>query len=244
MANVLVEKQTLQDIANAIRTKDSTSETMTPSQMSTRIINIPSGGGEKPVLPNGIHFQSSTNSDMSWLNDVDISQVTTLDSMFSYCSNMTVPPTAWDTKNITNMRSLFMNCSKLESIPNYNTQNVTTLERVFNSCSKITSIPQWNTSKVNNMSYMCAGCTKLETVPLLDTNKITYIGFMQSMFYNCNVLSNESLNNILTMCANSSVTGTSNKTLKHIGLKEAQATTCQSLSNWDNFVAAGWSTGY
>lgn len=34
------------------------------------------------------------------------------------------------------------------------------------------------------------------------------------------------------------------KILAYIGLSSAQATTCQTLSNWDAFVAAGWSTGY
>ena len=35
-----------------------------------------------------------------------------------------------------------------------------------------------------------------------------------------------------------------NKTLKFIGLTEAQATTCQSLSNYQAFLDAGWTTGY
>lgn len=63
------------------------------------------------------------------------------------------------------------------------------------------------------------------------------------MFSRCSSLSNESLNNILEMCINAtSYTGT--KTLKQIGLTSSQATTCQSLSNWNDFVTAGWTTGY
>ena len=37
---------------------------------------------------------------------------------------------------------------------------------------------------------------------------------------------------------------TSNKTLKYIGLTEEQATICQSLSNYQAFTNAGWTTGY
>ena len=66
---------------------------------------------------------------------------------------------------------------------------------------------------------------------------------MNYMFSNCTSLSNESLNNVLAMCTNAtSYTGT--KTLKYIGINATQATTCQSLSNWSAFVAAGWTTGY
>ena len=66
---------------------------------------------------------------------------------------------------------------------------------------------------------------------------------MFHIFYHCPALSNESLNNILAMCANAtSYTGT--KTLAYIGISETQATTCQGLSNYQDFINAGWTTGY
>lgn len=45
MSNVLVEESNLQNIANAIRTKNGSSDTYLPSQMSSAILDIPSGGG-------------------------------------------------------------------------------------------------------------------------------------------------------------------------------------------------------
>jgi hypothetical protein len=63
---------------------------------------------------------------------------------------------------------------------------------------------------------------------------------MASMFANCQTLSDESLNNILAMCINAS-TYTGTKTLSQLGLSATQKTKCKSLSNWDSFVAAGWS---
>lgn len=36
----------------------------------------------------------------------------------------------------------------------------------------------------------------------------------------------------------------SNKTLKYIGLVQEQATTCTTLSNYQAFVNACWTTGY
>ena len=66
---------------------------------------------------------------------------------------------------------------------------------------------------------------------------------MQDMFYNCMGLSDDSLNNILTMCINAT-SYTSTKTLKYIGLASALATKCTTLSNYEAFTAAGWTTGY
>ena len=66
---------------------------------------------------------------------------------------------------------------------------------------------------------------------------------MNHMFDGCTSLSDESLNNILVICKNA-VKITSNKTLKYIGLTKKQANICQSLSNYQDFINAGWTTGY
>lgn len=124
-----------------------------------------------------------------------------------------------NTDRIVNMSSLFANCQKLEKIDfsKVNTSNVTNMTYMFSQCYSLVEIPQIDTSKVKNMYYMFGnGCTKL---------------------------SNESLNNILAMCINAtSYTGA--KTLATLGLTKAQATTCQTLSNWSAAEAAGWTTGY
>lgn len=57
MANVLVEEQYLQNIANAIRGKNGLTDTYTPEQMSTAISNISGGGSyNQPTLDNNILF--------------------------------------------------------------------------------------------------------------------------------------------------------------------------------------------
>ena len=88
---------------------------------------------------------------------------------------------------------------------------------------------------------MFSSCTNLTTIPLLDTSSATN---MKNMFYGCDNLNNESLNNILQMCINATKVTTSKKTLKSIGLSEEQATKCTTLSNYEAFTAAGWTTGY
>ena len=65
------------------------------------------------------------------------------------------------------------------------------------------------------------------------------------MFSLCSSLTNESLNNIMQTCINLTHLGsTQTKTLNKIGLSQNQATICETLSNWDAFIAAGWTSGY
>lgn len=60
------------------------------------------------------------------------------------------------------------------------------------------------------------------------------------MFQGCSNLSDESLNNIMYSFANSPL----KSTLYAANLTSAQATRCQSLSNYQMFLDAGWTTGY
>ena len=145
-----------------------------------------------------------------------------------------------NTSKVTNMTYMFYGCEKLTTIPELDTSSVTTVQGMFASCSNLTAIPELNTSKVTNMYSMFNSCTSLTTIPLLDTGNVTDMG---NMFSSCSSLNNESLNNILAMCKNA-VKITSNKTLKYIGLTEEQANICQSLSNYQDFINAGWTTGY
>jgi hypothetical protein len=189
-------------------------------------------------------------------------QGTSADFLFSYCENLEEVPLL-NTSNIMSMNRMFESCGKLKNVPLFDTSRVantgfmlsgcSSLESVpafnlsacqntyamFESCRKLIEIPLMDTSNVTTMRYMFNDCTNLVTVPLLNTSKVSV---MAVMFSNCPNLSNESLNNILAMCANSVVT--SDKTLKSIGLSSTQATTCQTLSNYQAFLDAGWTIGY
>lgn len=177
-----------------------------------------SGGGSQAVLPNGIKFgtYASTNSDMSWLSNVDTSNLTTMARMFYSCENL-VTVAFFDTSNVTDMDNLFYGCTSLVTAPEMDTSNVTMIRSLF------------------------YGCTSLVNVPVYNIESATSFG---NMFSNCSNLSNESLNHILAMCASLTATVTLAKTLKKIGLSQSQATTCTGLSNWASAQSAGWTTGY
>ena len=165
----------------------------------------------KAVLPDGIKFgvSESNSTDFSWLADCDTSNFINTDNMFKQCVNMT-------------------------TIELFDMSNVTSMAQMFYYCSSLTAIPQFNTSNVVNMNEAFCNCTMLSEVPILNTENAQRLW---RIFSNCPALSNQSLNNILAMCIGATQY-VSTKTLYQIGLSRAQAETCQTLSNWDAFVAA------
>ena len=109
------------------------------------------GGSDVFVVPDGVKFSQSTFTEI---------------------------PSNWDFSNVTDMRSMFYNCSKLTSIPQLDTSKVTNMGSMFSYCSKLTSIPQLDTSKVTNMNSMFSDCSSLTTIHQLDTSKVTNMGYM------------------------------------------------------------------
>jgi hypothetical protein len=149
---------------------------------------------------------------------------------------------AVDLTGFTTCQSFFMNCNYLEKIELFNTSNCTSFDNMFNGCYRLKTIPQFNTSKGTTFKNFCNSCENLEDVSILDTSKATPYS-MSNMFQGCNSLTNESLNNILYMCAHVG-SGSAYRNLAYIGLSSAQATTCTELSNWASAQSAGWTTGY
>ncbi len=209
-----------------------------------------------------LHNKFYQDENLKYMPLVDTSNVTNMSSMFQYSDLILMP--LLNTSNVTNMQSMFYGCASLFFIPLLDTSNVTRMSNMFSSCKLLSSIPQFNTSKVTDMAYvfgycgslttiplldtsttvnmqgMFYGCSALVTVPVLDTSSVTTMTYM---FDGCKLLSNESLNNILAMCTNA-VKMTNDKTLKTLSLSQTQAEICTTLSNYQAFLDAGWTTGY
>lgn len=117
--------------------------------------------------------------------------------------------------------------------------NTTSMLDMFKGERGIAICPKIDTSNVTNMNSAFYG-SQIAIVPILDTKNVTAI---YNTFAYCSYLTKLSLNNILAMCAKAtSYKGT--KTLKNVGLSKTQTITCQSLSNYQAFLDAGWTTGY
>ena len=110
---------------------------------------------------------------------LDTSNVTNMSSMFNQCTNLTTIPLL-DTSNVTNMSSMFITCTNLTTIPTLDTSKVTNMSNMFVDCNNLTNIPALNTSKVTSMYSMFIRCTNLTTIPTLDTSSVTNMSYMFS----------------------------------------------------------------
>jgi surface protein len=84
---------------------------------------------------------------------------------------------AWDTSNVTNMNSMFYYCTNLTSLDlsSFDTSKVTTMLSMFYNCYNLTSLDlsNFDMSNVTNMNSMLGFCRKLHTLRLDNCNNDT-----------------------------------------------------------------------
>lgn len=147
---------------------------------------------------------------------------------------------ALDLKGAGSCYGMFQACLNLRFVPAMDVSTVTNGYQMFQGCYSLKSVPSLNFTKASSLNSAFYGCTALEDVGIINMPSATDVNHM---FEQCSSLTNDSLNNIMASLITCKVTS-SNKTLKYAGITSAQATICQTLSNWDAFVEAGWTTGY
>lgn len=88
-------------------------------------------------------------------NNIVTTLLTDMNNLF-YSNTFNHPIASWDTSNVVNMNSTFINANAFnQPIGSWNTMNVTTMTNMFNSAFVFNqSIGSWNTSKVNDMTGM------------------------------------------------------------------------------------------
>lgn len=178
-------------IAQAITGKGvETSESDTFSTMAKNISDIPSTSGE------GI-----TTDEINFLKA--IKKKTKASYLFYYYPDSEIEGML-DTSNITDMSSMFSNCTKLTTIPPLDTSNVTNMGYMFNLCTSLTTIPLLDTSNVTNMKSMFYNCANLMTIPLLDTSNVTNMSYIFDLCRNLTTIRfNPNANNIVNFAIDS-----------------------------------------
>ena len=171
---------------------------------------------------------------------LDTTNVTTMQEMFYYCKSLTSIPLL-NTSNVIYTHGMFQNCIAMTTIPLLDMSKVTTANCMFGNCYSLTTIPAFNLSSLTDGREMFYGCSAVTTFPVFTLTNITN---MSLMFGECSSLTNTGLNNILATCVTAINVTSTNKTLKYIGLTSEQATICTTLSNYQAFTNAGWTTGY
>ena len=121
--------------------------------------------------------------------------------IFEKTTHVSISVIACNTKNVTNMYSMFSDCSSLTDldIRKFNTTNVKNMAFMFTNCSRLAKLDlkNFNTKNVTNMEYMFSGCTSLKELKFGDNFNTTSVEKMNYMFYKCVKLSEEFKKNIL-----------------------------------------------
>jgi hypothetical protein len=121
-------------------------------------------------------------SSLAVVPDLDLSAITNLSSVFQDCSALTTIGTITTGTALTTCQNLFWQCRSLTEAPFFNTQNVTITSGMFNGCTSLAKVPLYNTAAVTNMAQWFQNCSKLTTVPLYNTAAVTS---MVGMFLGC-----------------------------------------------------------
>lgn len=160
MAKVLVNENSLTNIANAIRGKNGSTDTYKPSEMAAAITAISGGGGSGGNLPEealnitgDCSYRFAYNG-WNWFidtygNQITTSNITNGDSMFRDSDNLTNIPFELNfigdnTSNSNNTISayrMFYDCYELESIPVISNCKVKRIDEIFYACRRLRYFP-------------------------------------------------------------------------------------------------------
>ena len=218
----------LTDVADAIREKKGTTDTILASNFDTEIASIEGGVDINEYLSDTI--TKGNASSPGWSNTIKkmrsplAVEGTSAEYMFYNCPLNELPQL--DTSNVTNMSHMFTSCDNLTTIPQINTSNVTNMSLMFASCANLTTMPQLDTSNVTDMSNMFSGCRKITTIPQLNGEKLINV---YRNFYSCTSL--ENFNGLINLGQEFSTSQNANYYNYTLDLSSSTSLTEQSLIN-------------
>ena len=158
MARTDTLRHFLTDVANSIRNKKGTTDTIIASNFDTEIDSIETSVGK--YAPRFISFREYNKMDLDYeTSNIDTSNITDMNYMFLNCKKLTsLDLSNFNISDVTNISSMFLNCKNLTSLDlsKFNTSNVTDMHSIFNDCSNLTylDIRNFDFTKVISDSNM------------------------------------------------------------------------------------------
>ena len=153
----------------------------------------------------------------------------------------------------------FCNCTSLRTIANIenlNTSCVTDMSYMFATCGQLSvNVSSFDTSQVTKMDFMFGNAINDDfggtgDFTGLENFNMENVTTMQGMFYFDSCYSNShKISDIYNLCINANSIPSENKTLRYVAvvnrpLNESEFNILQSVSNYQNFIEAGWTIGY
>lgn len=139
------------------------------------------------------------------------------------------------------LRGKYKSNTNIVFFPQVSTTSTTLFREMFQDCTNLLSVAPIDTSNGEIFLKMFLGCTNLKDIPAFNLSKATSL---TGMFTDCANLSDTSLYNILQSCISTTSAYTGTKTLVFLGMSSSYKTRVESLSNYQNFLNAGWTTGF
>ena len=160
---------------------------------STQLYNLfigGNGGIKAPAKSSNLFREYTRCVNINYLTKLDLSSVTTMESMFENCYKLTsVNLSGLVAENATKMGRMFFNCSGLTSadLSGLKTGNATDMSYLFRGCYNLKSVDLsgLETGNVTNMSYMFEVCNLLTSLDIsgLDTGNVRNMSYMFSYCY-------------------------------------------------------------
>ena len=139
----------------------------------------------RPTTTNYWFYKFGNLTTITGISNLNTSKVTSMCSMFSYCSKLpTIDLNGFNTSLVTDMSYMFNQCSSLIQLDftSFNTANVISMGYMFNGCSSLNSLAMtsFNTSKVTDMPGMFQSCRNLRLLDLrsFNTSNVSRTGWM------------------------------------------------------------------
>ncbi len=200
-------------------------------------------------------------------DDIDISKVngSILNASENLNNNILGAYDEWDTHSViilnkivpTNCRgwfNRFINLERIVDLQNLDTSLVTDMTAMFGTCEKLTvDLSSFDTKNVTSMNSMFANTWGMEDfagTPLsqitglekLDMSNVTDMSYMfADIAYSDNL---DRYAAVLTMCIKATKIPSESRTLSNLGFSSYRMEQFQNTQNFQNFLNAGWTTGY
>jgi len=118
------------------------------------------------------------------LNDWNVSNVQSMEGMFSGCTSFNQPLNNWNVSKVQTMQDMFYKCSSFnQPLNKWNISNVTDMKGMFYKCTSFNQpLNKWDVSNVIYMEDMFYGCTSFNQ-PLNNWYILDNID-IQNMFFN------------------------------------------------------------
>ena len=101
------------------------------------------------------------------LNDIDVSNITDMSSLFDLLDPHNIDISQWDVSKVKDMGHMFWGCYNFNSdISRWDVSKVEDMNRMFCACKNFNiDLSHWNVSKVKYMNHVFDGCNSMKELP-------------------------------------------------------------------------------